>query len=233
MKFEITDIHINEYISGELTGNDLVEFKKLLVTDEALQQKIKVHRQIDEVLSENYFEVNRFNQAEYDKEKKRLNLIFTKMNKKYFVKEKNIPKKPSIIRRLLPFVALAAAATLLFFVFNPFVNNLSPTQLADQYFESYTSGTLMGEDPILVDSPKILLEKGSNQYEANQIEQAIQTFQQVADNSSLIYQNEANWYLALCYLKQNKPEMAKPLLNQLQQSTDFGIKSKAILKQLE
>jgi len=257
MEYKVTDEHINEYISGELTGNDLIEFEKLLATNEDLQQQIKVHRQIDTVLSENYFDINRFNREDYQNEKERLNPIFNKMNQKYFAEGDSEEKKISdietkvigidsqtpqtdttqsspIIRRLLPFAALAAAAALLLFVFNPFANQVSPTQLADQYFESYSTGTLMGEeDNLLANSPKALLEKGSKQYQDNQLKEAIQTFKKIALNNSLIYENKANWYIALCYLKLNKPEAAKPVLRQLRQSSDYKDKAKIILKNLE
>lgn len=256
MEYKVTDEHINEYISGELTGNNLIEFEKLLAKDEDLQQQIKVHKQIDTVLSDNYFEVNRFNREEHQNEKERLNSIFNKMNQKYFLEEedrekkindgelkvikeeKNTPEntyvKKSIVRRLLPFVTLAAAAALLLFVFNPSANNLSSPQLADQYFESYTTGTLMGEeDHTLENSPKAILKKGSQQYQDNQFEEAIQTFKKVTINKySLVYENKANWYIALCYLKLDKPQAAKPLLRQLKQSTDYADKAKEILKDL-
>lgn len=252
MEYKITDEHINEYISGELTGNELVEFEKLLANDEDLQQQIKVHQQIDEVLVDNYFELNRFNEAAYQTAKEDLNPIFNKMNQKYFVeedtiKEKKISTKESettsietkestpIIRRLLPFVALAAAAAFLLFVFNPFANQVAPSQLADQYFESYSTGTLMGEEDFMLEnSPKALLKKGSEQYQNSQYEAAIQTFKKVTINKySLVYENKANWYMALCYLKLDKPQAAKSLFRQLQQSVDYKDKAKAILKQLE
>lgn len=254
MDYKITDVHINEYISGELTGNDLIEFEKLLAKDKNLQQQIKVHQQIDTVLSDNYFEKNRFNEADYKSEKERLNPIFKKMKEEFFVEEKtdegkkirnneinlikaekNTPKNTPIIRKLLPFVTLAAAAALLLFVFNPFVNNMSPTQLADQYFEAQTVNNIRGEldNENLQKTPRELLAQGSEQYEAGRMGEAIQTFQQVAANSSETFTDAANWYLALCYLKQNQPENAKPLLIKLQTSKNYHVDAKDILKQLE
>jgi len=254
MEYKVTNEHINEYISGELAGNNLIEFEKLLAIDKALQERIKVHQQIDSVLSENYYETNRFNKAEYENEKERLNPIFNKMNQKYFTEGDSEEKKISdnkikvekksdentqenvpIIRRLFPLVALAAAAALLLFVFNPFASNLSPSQLADQYFKPYNTSSFMGE-PGNTDTPKTpreLLAQGSQQYEGGKIEQAIQSFKQVAANSSLQYQNEANWNLAICYLKLNQPEKAKQLLMELQTVKKYSADTKVILKQLE
>jgi len=250
MEYKVTDEQINEYISGELTGNDLVEFKKLLANDKELQQQIKVHQQIDEVLSENYVEANQFNEAVYKSEKERLNPIFQKMNKQYFIEEDtNTVKKTNekeiettkdekstpIIRRLLPLVTLAAAAALLLFLFNPFANNFSPPQLADQYFELHNPNSYRGEfdKDDSQKTPRELLAQGTQQYQNNQIEQAMLSFQQVADNHSLVYQNEANWYLALCYLKQNQPEKAKPLFIKLKATKNYSENAKDILKQLD
>jgi len=255
MEYKVTNEQINEYISGELTGSNLIEFEKLLASDEALQKQIKVHQQIDTILSENYFEVNRFNQEEHQNEKERLNPIFNKMNKKYFTEEDAGEKKISIpetkvneektltdesnntpvIRRLLPFVTLAAAAALLLFVFNLFVNNLSPTQLADQYYVPITANSIRGDldNNTATKTPRELLAQGSQQYDAGQIEEAIQSFQQVETTSSLNYQNKANWYLALCYLKLNQPEKAKPILIKLKAAKNHSEDAKSILKQLE
>jgi len=41
------------------------------------------------------------------------------------------------------------------------------------------------------------------------------------------------WYLVICYLKQNQPDKAKPLLIKLQKKTTYGDEAKAILKKLK
>ncbi len=275
MEFKITNIHINEYISGELKGNDLVEFEKLLAADTELQQQIKVHQQIDEVLSEKYVEVNQFNESVYESQKERLNPFLQKMNKKYFVEEGNNTvkktieqkievaenKKPNtIIRQLLPFATLAAAAAFLLFVFNPFAHNLSSTQLADNHFEIYNMDTSRDATDLASDlengqfaykegnyekallhfntyltqkpnDPKVLLAKGNCTYQLKQYDSAIETFQKVIQLKT-IQSNAGHWYLALSYLKKDRKEDAKITLNAIDKDSKYYQKAKELLSKL-
>jgi len=186
-----------------------------------------MHNEIDTVLDQNYLDID---DKERAKEKKRLQPIFDEIGKKHFKKQSN--KRP-IIRKLLPLTALAAAI-FLFIFFNPFVNKFSPGELADEYFEPFVIERLMGpgKDNI-TESPKELLGKASQLYQNNQLNEAIKAFEKVANNSSEVYVQKANWYLALCYLKQNQPGKAKPLLEELKQSGDYKEKAATVLKQLK
>lgn len=264
MKFKAIDIHINQYISGELTGNDLIEFEKLLAKDEALQQQIKVHQQIDEVLSENYFDTNRFNEADCQNELERLNPIFKKMNEQYFVEEeieeKKEEKPTSIIRKLIPFVSLAAAAALLLFVFNPFVNQLSPSELADRNFQLYHINTSRDASDVVSDlengqfayqegnyqlafdyfntyltkkpnDPIVLLANGNCAYQLAKYDEAIANFTTVKQLKTA-QSNAANWYLALAYLKKEKIKDAKAVLTAIDENSEYYAKAKELLKQL-
>jgi len=82
-------------------------------------------------------------------------------------------------------------------------------------------------------SPKALLLKASNKYQNQQLEEAIEIFEKVASSGSDVYKSKANWYLALCYLKQNQPAKAKPLLTELQQNNEYKKEVSEILKQLK
>jgi len=224
---KINGIQINQYINGELSGEALATFETQLKTDNDLLHKVKMHNEIDTVLEQNYLDID---EKERAKEKERLQPIFDEIGKKYFKKQSN--KRP-IIRKLLPLTALAAAI-LLFILFNPLVNKLSPGELADEYFEPFVIERLMGpgKDNI-TESPKELLGKASQLYQNNQLNEAIAIFEKVANNSSEVYRQKANWYLALCYLKQNQSGKAKPLLEELKQSGDYKEKATTVLKQLK
>jgi len=154
------------------------------------------------------------------------------MKEKHF-KENNDGK--AIIRKLWPIIALAVAASFLLFVFNPFANNYSPAEIADKNFKAYPNSSLMSPPDInstKID-PKQLLAEASQYYQNNQTEKAIQTLQKVVEHSSEVYKQDANWYLALCYLRQNESPKAKPLLEELKQNSDYKKDAKAILKQLK
>lgn len=244
MKYKVTEEHLNEYVSGELEGDELVEFEKLLSKDDNLKQQIKVHQQIDTILADNYFEINSFNKDNYEREKDKLQPILKKLNHQYFdedtfLKEKtSSPKtgtekkrRSSIFRTLVPLTALAAA-TILLFLINPFSKKLAPQKIADKYFENYIFDTFRGEETV-TENAETLLAKGSKYYQNQNLTEAIYTFKQLAENSSTVYSNEAKWYLALCFLKQNKVEMAKPLLIELQQNKYYRKKTKEVLELLE
>jgi len=245
MEHKVTDEHINEYVSGELAGDELIEFEKLLSKDDSLKQQIKVHQQIDTVLADNYFEINSFNQDNYKREETRLKPILEKLNNQYFDEEtlvnEKIPsqktsieknRKSPILRKLVPLTTLAAAAAILLFLINPFAKGLEPNEIADKYFENYTTDTFRG-DEMVADNSETLLAKGSEYYQNQNLKEAISTFKQLAESSSTVYANEAKWYLALCYLKQDKPEMAKPLLMALQRNAYYKKKTREILELLE
>jgi len=228
---EINGIQINQYINGELAGEAFVAFEAKLKTDEDFRNKLEMHKEIDTVLMKNYLDLDDEARA---KEKERLQPIFDEMSEKYFRKEK------TIIRRLLPMVAFTAAAALLLFIFNPFANKnenkLSSVELADEFFEPYTQGDLMGSpgSDSIKTNPKQLLTKASKYFEENQVDKAIQAFQKVVASIDVsdVYKQKANWFLALCYLKQNQPEKAKPLLEELKQNEEYKEDAKAILKQI-
>jgi len=187
-----------------------------------------------QILMDNYLDLD---DTTYQKEEAKLKPILDQLGEEYFQSK---PKNSNRVRIISLVVTLSVAAALLVFFIAPWNKISSPQKvpasiLADQNFKTYDTGTLMGpgESYQLESSPKIILAEGCEQYLNNQIEEAIQTFRKVINgNHSFAYENDANWYLALCYLKQDKPEKAKPVLRQLKQS-DYGDRAKKILKQLE
>lgn len=271
---EIDGTIINQYINGELSGEELAAFKTKLEADKNFQQKVEVQKDIDEVLMNNHLDLD---EDARTKEKKKLQSIFDKIGEKHFAEpnQKKIKRqkraelvggsifelgddidtleqsedsesqkhiqppakidRSTVTKRLFPVALVTAAAALLLLILNPFATKLSPTQLAGKYFEPFVTSTMMGEpdNDNLKISPKDQLVKASYYYQKNKINKAIEIFKSVANNSSEVYVQKANWYLALCYLKQNQPKKAKPLLKELKQGSDYEEKANAILRQLK
>jgi len=246
---EISNIKINQYINGELTGELLEAFEATLATNKDLRDEIKQHKEIDTVLMKNYLDLD---DEARKKEKENLQPIFDELGEKYFKKEN---KSTAIIRRLMPIVIFTVAAALLLFFFNPFTNKTSPTQLAVQNFELYQLDASMGSsdlkatwteaiknyraenyevaitkfDSYLKDNPnnkEALLAKGCALLKLNKTDLAIQTFQQINNSKT------ANWYLALSYLKNDEVTKAQPILEGLLDNKKYGAKAKAILRDL-
>lgn len=261
---------IVKYLKNELSSAEMQSFEQELSINKTLKEEVILYKDVEASLS---------NQFNYEKEDSELQITFNKLGKKYATEysetqsettatdsvtskthsqEEINQTKPSIIRRLFPLAALAAAAALLLFMFNPFTQQLSPAQLADQNFTPYTLETFMGNgdsdeflkkgkkyyngeayalaietfDQYLITNPtdgEVLLAKGSAQFKLNKIDASIQTFQQINNKTS------AKWYLALAHLKNGESEKAKTLLQGLSKKEDnklYTEKAKELLKEL-
>uniref|UniRef100_UPI004047DC05 tetratricopeptide repeat protein n=3 Tax=Flavobacterium sp. TaxID=239 RepID=UPI004047DC05 len=58
------------------------------------------------------------------------------------------------------------------------------------------------------------------QLKTNELDPAVSNFEYLSKSSNFEYPNEIKFYLALCYLKQNKKSKAKSLFNELIKSND-------------
>lgn len=236
MEREITEINIDKYVQGELTGDALIKFETLLEKDEALQEKVKFSNYADAVLHKNLASENLEDSGIDD-----LKPILDKLGDKYFseneyaktneaaatvIKEK---EQPNRIRRLLPFATLAAAAALLLLLFLPKAEN----ELFAKHFEvpenqgkmgildkantaykaqNYKQAISLYNEHLLKEpnSPNVLLYKGGAALALKQTDTAIKTFEQLVKNQR--YADAANWYLALAYLKKGEEEKTKSYL---------------------
>ncbi len=78
--------------------------------------------------------------------------------------------------------------------------------------------------------PKALLLKGTCQIESNEIDAAIRTLQQIPQTAATVYA-DAQWYIAMAYLKQANVEQAATILNAIaaDESSAYASEAKAIL----
>lgn len=194
MELEIT---INKYINGELSGASLAEFKTLLEKDTALQEEVQFHREVDAALSINEEVENNEN----------LKSLLSNLGKKHIqeVKEKThepaaekaggeiianpeiFPENKSNLKKLNPYLLLAAAAAFLLFMFLPSLQNESNSTIADNRFQLFElDDTTLGSD-----NSEDLYKKAKSYYENGKYEEA---------------KNQFNLYL------QTKPNVPKILL---------------------
>lgn len=265
---EIDHYNIEKYIQGELAGNELMEFEVLLEKDEALLKKVLFYQYSMSILSKNQAS----KEVGEDKLAK-INPILDELRDKHFIyktAKTEIPQeetepKPTIIKRLLPFTALAVAAALLIFLFLPQLQNKSNLEIAEHNFEPYPLSTnRMGNggdadklfkdaqrnynngnfeeankkfDAFLKEKPKapeVWLAKGSSAFALNKINVAINSFKKVIkiDDGGINHPN-ANWYLALCYLKKDESEKAIYHLKKIKEGADNYVEAKQLLQLLE
>lgn len=256
------NITISKYINGELTGAELAEFEKLLQQDKAFNDEVNFHKIVDETLAENYQATSKIN----DSERLEFEGILSKVMQRDLVteleeddlNEQSTPNDTvtsnTLIRRLIPFAALAAAAAILFFMMSP--PNLS--NLADQNYTHYNydaDHTLGPGDleeginaydnknykkalPIfnenLTGDLKLHLAKGNAEYNLGKYEEAIETFNGVIERTGVAsYRNYANWYIALTYLKKKDKNQSIKLLKKLPENSDFYNQAQDLIKELK
>jgi len=96
---------------------------------------------------------------------------------------------------------------------------------ANQQFTAY-----LQEIP---NAPKVLLAKGSAEFKLDNIDNALISFNQVINrDESGVYHSQANWYLALCYLKKEDKENAISHLQFIEKGQDRFKEARQLLKQL-
>lgn len=167
----------------------------------------------------------------------------------------------TIFKRLTPFVTLAVAAAILLFIWSPWQTNLSNAQFADANYKTYILDTNMDDantlntyfkdgkfayddkdyataekefENYLAIKPndyKVILAKGNCEFQLGNFDEAIRTFQQVA-NAKTVYSNTGHWYLALSYLKNDNVEKAKTSLQQITEQSEYDKQAKKLLQQL-
>jgi len=264
MELNKTDINIEKYILGELSEEALNEFEAQIEKDEALQKKVNFYQYSDSVL---------YDKLSRKKDTNDVNAEFIanldKLGNKYFPKEvanelnptteevqELTTGKPPIIKRLLPFATLAAAAALLVFLFLPGKNNklyenfFEPEKLISQQSlpdntsnfekanelyksENYKEAKVLYEKS-LIEKPNdawALVYKGCSEMELNQINQAVSSFQQLADQHN-DFADIANWYLALCHLKKGDAAQSTNLLKRISKNDKHYEKARQLLKEL-
>lgn len=179
---EITDAHINQYINEELNGETLTAFETQLKTDKDFRKEVEMHQDIDTVLMQNYLDLDDEMCA---KEKEKLQPIFDEVNEKYFKVQKEKERRSrnlgfanfnvlpildfedgilAIIQRLIPFAM--AAALLMLFILNSFVDKHANFELTSNYFESYGNSFLNNLDK-LDSASKYILDLGLNISDSN------------------------------------------------------------------
>lgn len=263
MELHKEEININRYANGELSGDELKAFETLLQTDEALQKKVDSHKFMDEVLFKNLFTADEDEQNE-------IKPLLNELGTKYFTEgeddktakeptqlqseNETSSSRPTLIRRLLPYAAFAAAAAFLLFLFIPNTKN----ELFVKYFELPDNQTKMGQilttfdkankayktknfkeaillyDEFLLkepNNPKALLYKGGAELSLSRTSTAIATFQKLVQNPR--YVDIANWYLALSHLNIGSEEQTKTILKSITLSDkEYYNKAQHLLKEL-
>jgi len=234
--------NIDQYLRGELSGEEAAGFEKNMEKDPLLREKVDQHRQIIQGL-----------QAGFRRELKEM----------LQDEEKFLSKKTSTSRRrsLFPMIGIAAVISLL--VVSYILLNRSPDDemLFEKYYavypniESPVSRSGMQEDnpfaayeqasfdvaldrfrALLVDNPRnasLHFYSGICLLELDQPVHAIQEFQSVYELSDTTFQRPAKWYEALAHLQNGDVSQAKTILRNMETGEDlYAAKAQELLNDL-
>lgn len=225
-------LHIDEYIEGKLTDEQVSLFKQTLSDNVDLQKIVK-----------NYDEAKRLSEGLVELE--------TRQILENVRKEKSEPEK-SMIRYLWPVVAVAALLGGIFLLPQLFQQPMGAEELFAQNFNvpqmsMTTKGT--NQDSILMliqglfnakayeeslpkfdmleQDKEILLYKGINYQVLNQPDSAIKLYNTLSDPT-----NDIKWYHALAYIQHGAIENAREKLSEIERNSVHYSKSQELLKQL-
>ncbi len=244
---------ITDYLNGTLTGNDLRDFEAKLQADTAFAEVVNIYREIETSMAAKY---------QHSTQNAELKSTLDTLNQKYFnstaaTQATDKPSKGKVANmRIKGFViaAVSAAAILLLMWLSPwqqenlFDQYYQPTALnltergtsndlttAEQAYEAqdYTTALPAFEQHLAShpEATNIHIALGNCQLNTGQMEQAVATFQQIADGGS-IYASEADWYLAMTYLKLEKVEQAKVVFEKIPEGADHYEAARKLLRKL-
>lgn len=254
---------MNKYISNELKDEALFQFEELLSTNPQLAKEVALYKKIDQTLTS----------KKSIKNKEELKPLFQQFGEKYIINpvEKETPTKivelnkgetpntkkteKGMLRWLAPVIGVAAAALLVFFIG---FGEASPEQLAQQYFEPYsTDFTLRNGEAntlssaqqafenldyekaktlfsLVAESEQAQMAIGNCEYLMNKPKKAAVTFEKIVNSTTnQVIKTQANWYLGLSYLKLANETQAKESLLLIESTSNYYKDAQAILKELD
>jgi tetratricopeptide (TPR) repeat protein len=217
---------IERYNAGEMSDTEKQWFLRELEGNEKLRHEVALRRQTDEILNNQNVISLRNKLSAIEKQRKEA--------------EKAVPnkRKPVYIRYAAAIVVLVIIGSLTLFnpknltsedilnryykAYEPPTSQRSAQSVADADFtlalefyntHDYDKAAVLF-NKVLENKPndmQTLLLQGVSNFEEKRYPDAKQSFGKVIDDKNNLYIDQAQWYLALCYLKTNETNKAKQL----------------------
>jgi len=239
---EAHDLLFENYITGKMSKIDKEKFEEMLKSDSVLNNDFTIYKSLN-----SYLEHIISNKSKNDEFENNLNNI----SNKYF---STTNRSKSSFK--LSYLAVAASVLIAFglFVFN---NTLQPVYEdyalhqeisltvrgnnnelllnAEKYFNNsnYDKADLFFTDILKnkTDNKEILLFAAITKIEVNKFDEAQNILGELAKGSS-VYKYEAQWYLALSYLKQNNIEELKIQLMKIKKDSEYHLQAQKLLSDI-
>lgn len=213
--------NIERYINGEMKGDELSSFEKEIKENKELAEDVKLHIDIEKFLrNKELFEFREM----IDEVHQEVIGDVNEINEKRWVLKILYSRWQYAAAVLLLLISISAV---LFFTLRPSLNE----RLYSQYFKSYNktnyyrsanessatdltialneysnqnyekSWILLKEISDRDKTDAAFFFRGMSAMETNKLDDAILSLKKVMSNDSSLYIDQATWYLALCYLK--------------------------------
>jgi TolA-binding protein len=213
---------IEKYNAGEMDQAEKTWFEKELLTDKSLQKEVMLRKKTDKILERQDIISLRNKLASIEK-------------MRTFEKKRNVKWQTPRFRYAAVIAGLVLIGSLLFVRYNKqssdqvFRNNYIPYEIQDNsrsaeatyneavgyYKNGEFSKALEAFESYLENNPgstKTLFYSGVTNLELRNYERAETSFIKVIDNKPNLYIEDANYYLAMCYIKTKKIILAKTQL---------------------
>lgn len=242
-----------QYLDGELNEYEKQQLIEKLKNDPSLREKLNIIKDIDLLLGDRHLESLEESLKEIEAQHKGEHALIPSIS---------APKKLLWLKAAALIIILVSAAS--YFVFHFSNTPKNPDDLFAAYYEKMPADfTTRSQDTqqddfnsaiklynendysqAIVGLNKVIQKDQSNNaaqlflgicyIETKQFEGAAAQFEKVIKKHDPLFEEHAEWYLALSYIKTNKPGLAKPLLSKLVNSKAFYAKQASdLLKKLE
>ncbi len=239
---------VEQFLNGELDPQQTQAFNNRLETDAELAEEVRLRQDMHGYL------VNKKKKGDFKKKLDNIGADYFKEASAPPAKE--IPLKPKRNFRWIAIAASVAVITIaLYWVLAPKSSlyeqyaQHEPLQLTeksssqsalikkteDTFNKGDYGSSLLAINELLKSQPtelQYLMAKGICLLETNKIREAHMIFNTIASGQS-VFKSEAQWYNALSYLKENKPELAKTELQKIPtDDPDWSSKVAQLIKKL-
>lgn len=242
---------IQQYINGELSGEALLAFEKEMQVNPELVKEVALYKMIEG-------EMTLHLQQQVDQQN--LSTTLKDLSHQYFKKKE--AKVKSINHWWYAAASVAAAAAILFFIFRPFssgafnseklfayyVKEVEPLSSAERGNKAdtlvtravslYNKKDYQHAMPLLqsisVKQPgdvQLLMATGICYLQTGQYDSSINLFDKISTGTT-VFKNDAVWYKALVFLKQNKPEDCYTVLLTLSNDADKYKEAQELMKKI-
>lgn len=222
---------MDRYLNGELEGPELKHFEQRLNADVEVKEELELHKAIDEAIMEE--DIMRFRDTvnyiyAEDEKVKRLPTGFTRRKLYYAAATlallmatggivKNLMQPDYNNSEIFDKFYQPYEVTVTYRSGNTETDRLLLTALQKYEDEDYKQALILFEQLLekRKDDMAVNLYSGISYMEVEKYQKATHSFQSIITDNNNLFIEQAEWYLAMCYLKTEDNTKAKELLDEL------------------